>query len=118
MTDDKQYTPIPGSPAATKAQWHLDRQATEWTPEAEQELANLERLKALGRTNVTTRIGYLTERRGAAQELKLTPEATDPEAEELERFRALPEISITPGLRLKMGHLAETIDARKYGNAT
>ena len=114
MTDDKQYTPIPGSPAAAKARRHLTRQAAEWTPEAEQELANLEHLEGLGRTNLTTRIGFLKERRAAAQELKVTPEATDSEAVELERLRALPDSSITPGLRLKMGHLAETIDSRKY----
>lgn len=118
MTDDKPYTPIPGSPAAAKARRHLARQAAEWTPAAEEELANLVRLDGLGRTNVQTRIGYLQERRAAAKELKLTPEAVDQEAEELERLRAVPEASITPGLRLKMGHLAETIDNRKYGNAS
>lgn len=54
MIDDNQYTPIPGSPAAAKARRHLARQAAEWTPEAEQELANLERLEGLGQQNVQT----------------------------------------------------------------
>lgn len=115
MIDDNPYTPIPGSPAAAKARRHIARQAGEWTPAAEEELANLVRLEALGRTNVQTRIGYLQERRTAAKELKLTPEAVDQEAEELARLRAVPEASITPALRLKMGHLAESIEARKYG---
>lgn len=111
--ESKVYTPVPGTHAAARARRQLTRQAAEWTPEAEQELANLERLEALGRTNVTTRIGYLTESRDAAHQLGRTQAATDPEAAELERLSALPEASITPGLRLKMGHLAETIDARK-----
>lgn len=110
----KVYTPAPGSVGAAKAKRRLDQQAARWTAETEQELSTLEKLEEMGRPNLGTRIGYLRAMRDTAEKLGRATTTADPEVEELDRLNQLPEPFITPATRLRMGHLAQSIENRKY----